>query len=88
MSSPKTPKTPQRRRLSLKEKIKITEYLKKLGFDKAKIMKEYGISRQTVIRLLKNQSATLKAVDSGIMNDKSKSLKKSPLAELETQLYE
>ena len=88
ISSPKTPKTPQRRRLSLKEKIKISEYLKKLGFDKAKIMKEYGISRQTVIRLLKNQSATLKAVDSGIMNDKSKSLKKSPLAELETQLYE
>ena len=39
-------------------------------------MKEYGISRPTVISLLKNQSATLKAVDSGIMNDKSKFLKK------------
>ncbi len=51
-------------------------------------MKEYGISRPTVISLLKNQSATLKAVDSGIMNDKSKSLKKSPSTELETQLYE
>ena len=45
-------------------------------------MKEYGISRPTVISLLKNQSATSKAVDSGIMNDNSKSLKKSPLAEV------
>ena len=79
MSSPKTPKTPQRRRLSLKEKIKIIEDSKKPGFDKAKIMKEYGISRPTVINILKNQFETLKAVDSGIMNDKSKSLKKSPL---------
>ena len=69
--------------LTLKEKIKIIEDSKKPGFDKAKIMKEYGISRPTVISLLKNQSATLKAVDSGIMNDKSKSLKKSPLAELD-----
>ena len=48
MSSPKTPKTPQRRRLSLKEKIKIIEDSKKPGFDKAKVMKEYGISRPTV----------------------------------------
>ena len=48
-SSPKTPKTPQRRRLSLKEKNKIIEDSKKPGFDKAKIMKEYGISRPTVI---------------------------------------
>jgi hypothetical protein len=69
MSSPKTPKTPQRRRLSLKEKIKIMEDSKKPGFDKAKIMKEYGISRLTVINVLKNQFETLKAVDSGIMND-------------------
>lgn len=88
MSSPKTPKTPQRRRLSLKEKVKIIEDSKKPGFDKAKIIKEYGISRPTIISLLKNQSETLKAVDSGIINDKSKSLKKSPLSELETQLYE
>ena len=51
-------------------------------------MEEYGISRTTVISVLKNQFETLKAVDSGIMNDKSKSLKKSPLAELESQLYE
>ena len=42
MSSPKTPKTPQRRRLSVKEKVKIIEDSKKTGFDKAKIMKEYG----------------------------------------------
>ena len=70
MSSPKTLKPPQRRRLSFKP-----------GFDKAKIMKEYGILRPTVINVLKNQFETLKAVDSGIMNDKSKSLKKSPLAE-------
>lgn len=88
MSSPKTPKTPQRRRLSLKEKVKIIEDSKKPGFDKAKIIKEYGISRPTIISLLKNQSETLKAVDSGIINDKSKSLKISPLSELETQLYE
>ena len=86
MSSPKTPKTPQRRRLSLKEKIKIIEDSKKPGFDKAKVMKEYGISRPTIINILKNQFDTLKAVDSGTMNDKSKSLKKSPLAELEPQL--
>jgi hypothetical protein len=45
-------------------------------------MKEYGISRPTVINVLKNQFETLKAVDSGMMNNKSKSLKKSPLAEL------
>ena len=45
-------------------------------------MKEYGIFRPTVISLLKNQSVTLKAFDLGIMNDKSKSLKKSTLAEL------
>ena len=82
MSSPKTPKTP---RLSLKEKIKIIEDSKKPGFDKAKVMKEYGISRPTIINILKNQFDTLKAVDSGTMNDKSKSLKKSPLAELESQ---
>ena len=74
--------------MSLKEKIKIIEDSKKPGFDKAKIMKEYGISRPTVINVLKNQFETLKAVDSGTMNDKSKSLKKSPLAELESQLYE
>ena len=85
MSSPKTPKTPQRRRLSVKEKVKIIEDSKKPGFDKAKIMIEYGISRPTVISVLKNQFETLKAVDSGIINDKSKSLKKSPLAELESQ---
>ena len=70
MSSPKTPKTPQRRRLSLKEKIKIIEDSKKPGFDKAKVMKEYGISRPTIINILKNQFDTLKAVDSGTMNDK------------------
>ena len=51
MSSPKTPKTPQRRRLSLKEKIKIIEDSKKPGFDKAKVMKEYGISRPTIINI-------------------------------------
>ena len=65
MSSPKTPKTLQRRRLSLKEKIKIIEDSKKPGFDKAKVMKEYGISRPTIINILKNQFDTLKAVDSG-----------------------
>ena len=48
MSSPKTPKTPQRRRLSVKEKVKIIEDSKKPGFDKARIMKECGISRPTV----------------------------------------
>jgi hypothetical protein len=86
---PKTPKTPQRRRLSLTEKkIKIIEDSKNPGFDKARMMKDYGISRPTVINVLKNQFETLKAVDSGIMNNKSKSLKKSPLAELESQLYE
>ena len=86
MSSPKTPKTPQRRRLSLKEKIKIIEDSKKPGFDKAKVMKEYGISRPTIINILKNQFDTLKAVDSGTMNDKSKSLKKSPLADCDETL--
>ena len=49
MSLPKTPKTPQRIRLSLKEKIKIIEDSKKPGSDKAKINEEYGISRPTVI---------------------------------------
>ena len=44
MSSPKTPKTPQRRRLSLKGKIKIIEDSKKPGFDKAKIMEFQGIN--------------------------------------------
>ena len=82
MSLPKTPKTPQRRRLSLKEKIKIIEDSKKPGFDKAKVMKEYGISRPTIINILKNQFDTLKVVDSGIMNDKSNSLKKSPYSRL------
>ena len=76
MSSPKTPKTPQK-----KEKIKITEDSEKPGFDKAKKMKKYGISRPRVINVLKNQFETLKAVDSGIMND-TKSPKKSH------QLYE
>ena len=66
MSSPKTPKTPQRRRLSLKEKIKIIKDSKKPGFDEAKIMKDYGISKPTVINVLKNQFETLKAFDSGI----------------------
>ena len=56
--------------LKRKKKIKITEDSEKPGFDKAKIMKEYGISRPTVINVLKNQFKTLKAVDSGIMNDK------------------
>ena len=88
MSSPKTPKTPQRRRLSLKEKIKIIEDSKKHGFDKAKIIKKYEISQHRVINVLINQFETLKAVYSGIINDKIKSLKKSPLAELEPQLYE
>jgi hypothetical protein len=36
-------------------------------------MEEYGISRTTVISVLKNQFETLKAVDSGIINDISKS---------------
>ena len=38
MSSPKTPKTPQRRRLSLKEKIKIIEDSKKPGFEEEEIL--------------------------------------------------
>ena len=71
-----------------KKKIKIIEDSKKHGFDKAKIIKKYEISQHRVINVLINQFETLKAVYSGIINDKIKSLKKSPLAELEPQLYE
>ena len=65
MSSPKTPKTPQRR-LSLKEKIKIIKIQKSLDLTKPKIMKDHGISKPTVINVLKNQFDTVKAFDSGI----------------------
>ena len=62
--------------MSLKEKIKIIKDSKKPWLGKAKIMRDYGISRPTVMNVLKNQFETLKAVDSDILYDKSKSLKK------------
>ena len=82
------PLTPKRTRLSIKQKAKIIEDSKKVGFDKKKTMDEYGISRTGLINLLKNQGEIMKAVDSCQINEKFKSIKKSPLADLESRLYE
>ena len=38
------PLTPKRTRLSIKQKIKIIEDSKKVGFDKKKTMETYGIA--------------------------------------------
>ena len=73
------PLTPKRTRLSIKQKAKIIEDSKKVGFDKKKTMDEYGISRTGLINLLKNQGEIMKAVDSCQINEKFKSIKKSPL---------
>ena len=83
-----SPVTPKRIRLSVAEKAKIIEDSRKPGFDKKKIEKKYGISRPAILSILKNQNEILKAVDSGSMNKKCKSLKKSSLYELETKLYD
>ena len=53
-----------------------------------KIEEKYGISRPAILNILKNQNEILKAVDSGSMNNKCKSLNKSSLLELETKLYD
>ena len=82
------PLTPQRTRLSIKQKIKIIEDSKKVGFDKKKTMETYGISRTGLITLLKNQTQILKAADSGSINENVKSIKKSPLEQLECKLYD
>ena len=52
------PLTPKRTRLSIKQKAKIIEDSKKVGFDKKKTMDEYRISRTGLINLLKNQGET------------------------------
>ena len=82
------PLTPKRTRLSIKQKIKIIEDSKKVGFDKKKTMETYGISRTGLITLLKNQTQILKAADSGSINENVKSIKKSPLEQLECKLYD
>ena len=56
------PLTPKRTRLSIKQKAKIIEDSKKVGFDKKKTMDEYGISRTGLINLLKNHGEIMKAV--------------------------
>ena len=77
--SNKTSKTSsKRKRLSLLEKNKIIKDSKMSGFDKKKIEQQYGISRTCLLKILKNKSEILKAVDSGV-NQNSKSMKKSPL---------
>ena len=68
---------------SLDEKAKLIEDSKKPGFEE-----KYGISSPAILNILKNQNEILKAVDSGSMNNKCKSLKKSSLSELETKLYD
>merc|ERR1712018_458544 len=82
------PLTPKRTRLSIKQKIKIIEDSNKVGFDQKKTMETYGISRTGLITLLKNQTQILKAADSGSINENVKSIKKSPLEQLECKLYD
>ena len=77
-----SPVTPKRIRLSVAEKAKIIEDSRKPGFDKKKIEEKYGISRPAILSILKNQNEILKAIDSGSMNKKCKSLKNHPYMNL------
>ena len=59
---PLTPKplTPKGRvRLTLKQKAKIIEDSKRVGFDKKNVCKEYGISRDRVKDILKKETEIL-----------------------------
>ena len=56
--------TPKGRvRLTLKQKVKIIEDSKKVGFNKKNIQKEYGISRERVNDILKKKAEILEKTE-------------------------
>ena len=68
--------TPQRVKLSMKQRAKIIKSSKKTGFDKKKIITDYGISRTSSLGLLKNKSLEIEIISENVgsssMNEKSK----------------
>ena len=70
------PLTPKRKRLTLLEKQKIIEDSKKPGFDKGKVLEQYGIGRSTLASLLLHQKDVLSSIDKGTP-DKCKSVYKA-----------
>ena len=78
----------QRTRISLEDKVKLIEDSKRPGFNRKDAMEKYGIGRNAVSTILKDQAKILKCLDSGSISKTAKSVRKSPLAELECKLYE
>ena len=68
--------TPQRVKLSMKQRAKIIKGSKKTRLDKNKIITEYGISRKSSLGLLKNKSLEIEIISENVgsssMNEKSK----------------
>ena len=69
------PLTPQRKRLTNEEKLKIIEESKKPGFCRKKTMEKYGISRSGLSVILLKQKEFLRTMDSCPISPKSKSIK-------------
>ena len=67
------PLTPQRKRLTNEEKLKIIEESKKPGFCRKKTMEKYGISRSGLSVILLKQKEFLRTMDSCPISPKSKS---------------
>ena len=55
----------QRTRISLEDKVKLIEDSKRPGFNRKDAMEKYGIGRNAVSTILKDQAKILKCLDSG-----------------------
>ena len=75
--------TPNRIRLTLDQKQKIIEDSKKPGFNKAKVLEQYGIGRSTLTKLLLNQKDVLGSIDKSGSAHKIKSVYRPPHYEIE-----
>ena len=58
-------------RISLEDKAKVIEDSKRSGFNRKKIEEKYGIGRNTISNILKNQTIILKDLDSEAFNTKN-----------------
>ena len=73
--TPKTRQTPSRVRLSLEQKIKLTEEASKPGFNVHKAVKGYGIEKSTIYKILKGKDKLLNNVHQGKVTKKHVSKK-------------
>ena len=63
----------QRTRISLEDKVKLIEDSKRPGFNRKDAMEKYGIGRNAVSTILKDQAKILKCLDSGSIIKTAKS---------------